>query len=1203
VGYDRKCSYKFNPTGSGEAEGGNPMTRLFLFFGLCLSSLYAGIGSVPLTLRDGSASTRTNDWVTTGVPLPQGTGVTNAANLMVTDSTPTTVDSMLTVLARWGGAPSDATKEIKWVLCDFRASVASGSTAVYYLTDRAGSDPGNSPTVVITSDATYYTVNTGTGGITAKIRRDKFTLLDSVVLNSNSATIVSAGGASDFHVTAGGVTYSSANATAYSATVEYPGNAQSAGAAMRGQVHVKGTFSDGTNPKCLFDVRLLFYAGSPVVKVQATYVLDQDAFVFKPSDLSLSLPLNLGTPLTFTSGATSFSLNGTTDYGYYVQSDYNAYAIYKNTSSQFSGTTKSATDSSWVDVSDGSNGMTVSLRDMWQNFPNEIEMNGATLNTHLWPVHADLATEVAAKIAGSPPLGHYFPYQPSNLMDLTAAYTSAGTKHDIPITNAIGISKTWELMYYFHGATGDSAGASARFRNFLLGTNAQYFCDSLTLEPCQPYNTADTFAGISGTVVEGKVDTAFTATTTAQSNYNAFSLIDYGDYQFMPSPTDRYWHQGDEGWFFFPLMQFVRTADLRADSRKFFDYAYAAVAHNADVDRQHVDRTAFIDANGTSIARVKGACTGSVSSGVAHWYSVPDLYGGNFSHCRINGIAAMYFLTGYGRAYDVAMERINAMHTWYAQPGAYTSAPFGYPDFRAIGHLDAFTWEMDLTGSSTDADTFWAHYSTWDISSSGSMPDPGMGPGYDIFGTSYGIEPVYQYAFRKNDPAVTAIAQKVYRGMLGMGQTTNPVSSGTRAGHSEQPSAVGAYCWALTSDVSCRNYLWRYFREAVLNPYLGQYSTGINEAIKWIDRIPLAMRALKGFSAFSEPLYPVTFVKMPAASAPLTYIARKAGDVAFMVTFAIECDGSNYAVNTVWKACSAITIDVKLPTGYTVSAVGYPQTFTPISGTLNSIIPFGGVDTRYHTFTIPADGLTGDYQIIFTQTGATGVQQMALAAASVSQVWLSLPAGGVSADSGEYYFNIADTTPFTITGATGYGTNLFAPDGNLYTINGTLTRTPTVTQIGLWKYVWHTDEAVLPLPFNLSSGVSRDVSFSAATNPQSAPVAPVAPVAPTISTSSPLPDGQVGSIYTSVQFYAAGDTPITWTATGVPSGLALSSGGLLSGTPLGPAGIANISVTATNAGGTQAGAPTIFLLTVDPKPMPSANRVPAGARVPAGVRR
>ena len=90
----------------------------------------------------------------------------------------------------------------------------------------------------------------------------------------------------------------------------------------------------------------------------------------------------------------------------------------------------------------------------------------------------------------------------------------------------------------------------------------------------------------------------------------------------------------------------------------------------------------------------------------------------------------------------------------------------------------------------------------------------------------------------------------------------------------------------------------------------------------------------------------------------------------------------------------------------------------------------------------------------------------------------------------------------------------------------------------------------------------------------------------TITTTSPLAPGTVGTAY-SVQFAATGDTPITWTATGVPAGLTLSSAGLLSGTPT-TAAVNTINVTATNAAGPQSGAPTAFSLTITAA-VPSGN--------------
>jgi Putative Ig domain len=71
---------------------------------------------------------------------------------------------------------------------------------------------------------------------------------------------------------------------------------------------------------------------------------------------------------------------------------------------------------------------------------------------------------------------------------------------------------------------------------------------------------------------------------------------------------------------------------------------------------------------------------------------------------------------------------------------------------------------------------------------------------------------------------------------------------------------------------------------------------------------------------------------------------------------------------------------------------------------------------------------------------------------------------------------------------------------------------------------------------------------------------------PVITTLEPA-NGAVDVAYT-FQFQATGDVPITWTVSvgAAPTGLSLSSTGLLSGTPTGT-GTTNFTVQATNAQG------------------------------------
>ena len=92
---------------------------------------------------------------------------------------------------------------------------------------------------------------------------------------------------------------------------------------------------------------------------------------------------------------------------------------------------------------------------------------------------------------------------------------------------------------------------------------------------------------------------------------------------------------------------------------------------------------------------------------------------------------------------------------------------------------------------------------------------------------------------------------------------------------------------------------------------------------------------------------------------------------------------------------------------------------------------------------------------------------------------------------------------------------------------------------------------------------------------QNLTLAIVAPFA--ISTTSPLPAGEVGIGYSQKLAAAGGTAPYTWSATGLPPGLTLSAGALLTGTP-NTAGTFNVSVQATDSNNLTAG--KILALTI-----------------------
>src|SRR5579863_1755290 len=428
------------------------MKRCLVLLLLC-PPVFGSLGTpVPLTLTDRSGVARTNEGVTTGVPIPQSANVLDVRNLMVTSSNAgscsggSTVSSMLHVVERWNGAPSDATKPIRWVWVEIVVpSLLPNGSVVYCLKDRVGADPGGSP-LTVTNSGGFITVNTG--AMTFKVSTTAFDFLDTVTVGGT--TVVSSSPSNKWSVSAGGVEYNTSNTDGtYSAVVEQPSitpDANSAGEPIRAQIKVTGKFtSAGSVQKLNYQMRLIAYANGTSVKCYPTITFSEDMFAFKPTSIILSAPLAIGNALSYTfgtqAGTSSASYTGSDDV-YLLQYDHGhgtppglpGYAIVKN------GTDLGADNHQapgWLDINDGSNGATVWVRDFWQQYPGELEANGKTLSVHLWPSHGDIAVGgVGDGVTGpltqvftskrdnalqnsSLPYGTIWPYAPGPAMDLT----------------------------------------------------------------------------------------------------------------------------------------------------------------------------------------------------------------------------------------------------------------------------------------------------------------------------------------------------------------------------------------------------------------------------------------------------------------------------------------------------------------------------------------------------------------------------------------------------------------------------------------------------------------------------------------------------------------------------------------------------------------------------------------------------------------
>jgi hypothetical protein len=127
------------------------------------------------------------------------------------------------------------------------------------------------------------------------------------------------------------------------------------------------------------------------------------------------------------------------------------------------------------------------------------------------------------------------------------------------------------------------------------------------------------------------------------------------------------------------------------------------------------------------------------------------------------------------------------------------------------------------------------------------------------------------------------------------------------------------------------------------------------------------------------------------------------------------------------------------------------------------------------------------------------------------------------------------TTTFTATGTAPITWSITAgtlPAGMTFSSGGVLAGTPTVTASGSITFT----------ATNAFGSANRSLTLT---------INAAGTTAPFISPRGGLPNGKVNEAYTSTTFAATGTSPINWsnTAGAVPAGMALSSGGVLSGTP------------------------------------------------------
>ncbi|MCX6595143.1 MAG: hypothetical protein NTV70_02100 [Acidobacteria bacterium] len=260
------------------------------------------------------------------------------------------------------------------------------------------------------------------------------------------------------------------------------------------------------------------------------------------------------------------------------------------------------------------------------------------------------------------------------------------------------------------------------------------------------------------------------------------------------------------------------------------------------------------------------------------------------------------------------------------------------------------------------------------------------------------------------------------------------------------------------------------------------------------------------------------------------------------------------------------TLDI--PVTLTVSAAPplISATWPPgvVQGSTNSVFSLTG-SQLFGTTNFAASGFSPAVKVTVTDsasgtvTGTLNIPVYASATPNQLRVNLGTPliAGTVGTGYGQGLVAAGGTGPYTWSVVSG-----MLPPGLVMVANAIV---GVPNSAGTYRFTLGVTDASLPLPLSAYLPVELTID-------------PVGATALRL-TGPALPAGIVGTAYSSTTLTAAGGTgPYTWSATGLPVGLSLSSGGVLTGTPSTIGSTGAMSSTNISEGATLVTVPATFLV-------------------------
>ncbi len=682
--------------------------RVVLWLALALTFILCAKGDVfasfdlPLTVSDYAGLPRTDEPVTSGIPLPEDANITSEWQLQVTDDQGNPMPAQFTVLSRWHGTPDDQSKPIKWVLLDFQANVPANGTSIYYLKS-GGTGNTTNTNISIQEDSSKITVSTGKAKF--QISKNHFNLFDYVWIDKDND-----GQFNDAVISQpnqGGIILTDDKGKQFTALLEAPEEiiVEESGP-MRTVIKIRGVLKsqDGTYfapPICktaesprfcqpyahsfvYYNARIHFYNNKDYVKTFLTLENNgangrtnpEQSFapiqVVYFDSVNLVLKSNFSSQANILSEDSSAQLSSSDNFTLYQNwkenlTDTNtdtlepvfANGIYYTTKKNDSQLSTGKTNPGWIDSNDNAGGIGLAIRQFWQNFPKKITITPSEIKIGFWPEE-----------------GYYPYYQSSDFPE--AIYDiyvrKAGRDAGLYLFDS-GRHKTYEMFLRFYpgGQDSQTENLSKSLENPLMAlAPSEWYAQTKAFGMIAPAGRTSSDAEIneamqrfeklqSSKVYEEDSDNSLTIFNIKTGNSHwefplqstFFNWMNFGDLLWVSGiPSSLHYD-----WTYSMLLHYIRTG-----KRNFFNAGVEMAKHRYDVDQYHGERS---DTNNNHLwinhfQFYESESHGAIRSKV----SLP-------SHTWNGGIVLYYLLTGDKKAWEAAEENGKAVLNWFGDNGLY----------------------------------------------------------------------------------------------------------------------------------------------------------------------------------------------------------------------------------------------------------------------------------------------------------------------------------------------------------------------------------------------------------------------------------------------------------------------------------------------------------------------------------------------------